>query len=278
ELLFRRSIAQNGFSAAQDWVSSIAGDERNETYKRQAFDRVVRAMVYRDPSLAAHWISQNVGESFAAGDAVAMVAERMSETSPSSALKWMESLAGLPGSAAASGYRAALTALTAQNPDAAGAWLSKNADLPAYDELAARFAQAIAGLDPQSAVAWAQTVGNGAGRDEAIAAVARRHLQEGGEYAEADLLEAGVPQATIDAAGLDRLVEKRLASITLIDRSVSYAYAEEFIGKVQDGADAASVELELVLPADPHQLGGPSMPSGHLAVSPQMQCVDCHRR
>ncbi|HUF63799.1 MAG TPA: sigma-70 family RNA polymerase sigma factor, partial [Verrucomicrobiales bacterium] len=46
ELLFRRSIAQNGFSAAQDWVSSIAGDERNETYKRQAFDRVVRAMVY----------------------------------------------------------------------------------------------------------------------------------------------------------------------------------------------------------------------------------------
>lgn len=67
----------------------------NEVYKRMAFDEVIAAMLYRDPSSAARWIDQLDGKPYLAGSAVGKTAAAMAETAPKQALDWLQSLDGL---------------------------------------------------------------------------------------------------------------------------------------------------------------------------------------
>jgi hypothetical protein len=63
-------MAAGGIAGAQDWFGGISDEEHNGVYKRRAFDRVVDAMLYRDPSAAAQWIASQAGRKFGSSEAV----------------------------------------------------------------------------------------------------------------------------------------------------------------------------------------------------------------
>lgn len=204
ELLFQRSLMAGGLPAAQDWVSRIPGDENNRAYKTEAFDDVIRAMLYRDPSAAAQWISQLAGQPYLAGEAVTETAGKLAESSPADAMNWLHTLGGMGEKQLAKGTGAILDVWTKQDPAAAGTWLTENRNNPQYDEMAQHYAGGIVLSDPAGALDWARTITDNEKRGESILAVAQNYLDNKGDLAASQLLAAGYTQQMIDQANINR--------------------------------------------------------------------------
>lgn len=191
QLLLQRALGAGGVAAAQQWFSRIPDDEHNSLYKQRAFGEVIQTMLYRDPSAAAHWISQLGGKPFVTGDTVAQTAAKLAENSPAQAMQWLQTLKGLAQEHVAAGQTKVMETWARQDANAAGLWLEQNRGQAGYDPLAGSYARAIGRSYPQTALAWAQTMGDEAERDAVRLAIAGDYLRRDGEQAERQLLAAG---------------------------------------------------------------------------------------
>jgi RNA polymerase sigma factor (sigma-70 family) len=200
QLLLERSLDAGGLPAAQDWFNGIPNDEHNALYKQRAFDEVVQAMLYRDPSAAAQWIASQSSASYAAGSALVQTAAKLAESAPAEALQWVASLKDAPAAAANPAYGAAMAAWAGTDPAAAGAWLAQNPGNPAYDTMAAQYAQSIAKSSPDSAVAWAGSLQDPALREQATIQVASAVVGQLGDQADSTLRSAGLTDSQIAQA------------------------------------------------------------------------------
>ncbi len=201
ELLLQRALASGGVAAAQQWFQSIPDDEHNQIYKRRAFDDVIQAMLYRDPSAAAHWIAQNAGQPFLNGKAVAETAAKLAQTAPVETLNWLQSLPGISEPQWSASAAEVVKVWAKQDPHSAGNWLNQQAQHPSYDRLATQYARAIAGEHPQAALAWAQSIADDGVRAGTEVATARVYIEREGDTGKQALLAAGHSQDTIDRAG-----------------------------------------------------------------------------
>jgi RNA polymerase sigma factor (sigma-70 family) len=191
ELLSQRSLAAGGIPAAQQWFAGIPNDEHNTIYKRKAFDSVIQAMLYRDPSAAAHWIAQSGGQSYVSSDSVSKTAVKLAEDSPAQAMHWMQSLSGLEQRQRRDGQVEVMEKWTRQDAAASGNWLAQQRNDPGYDQMAWRYATTISGTNPHDALAWAGSLGNAKEREAALREVAGYYLRDHGKQAEQYLLANG---------------------------------------------------------------------------------------
>ncbi len=198
QLLLERSLASNGIAGAQQWFNQISNNDHNSLYKQMAFDEVIQAMLYRDPSAAAHWIAQMGGQKFVTSKPVLKTASALAESNPAQAMHWLQTLGHLETKDAVAGKGRVLTQWAAKDPGAAGTWLTQQRSDGQYDSLAATFANAIARMDPPTALAWAQSVGDEKFRELAERQVAAQILKT--KNAQDQLLAAGYSQQFIDLA------------------------------------------------------------------------------
>lgn len=229
ELLFQRSLMAGGLPAAQDWVSRIPGDENNRAFKTEAFDDVIRAMLYRDPSAAAQWISQLTGQPYLAGEAVSETAGKLAESSPTEAMNWLHTLGGMGEKQLAKGTGAILDVWTKQDPATAGTWLTQNRNNPQYDEMAQHYVGGIALSDPASALDWARTISDNERRGASILGAVQNYLDNKGDTAASQLLAAGYTQQMIDEANTIRKQQWWQARSELIQAQRLQLDAEEQI-------------------------------------------------
>jgi RNA polymerase sigma factor (sigma-70 family) len=193
-LLLQRALDSGGMPAAQRWFTGIPDDQHNQLYKQRAFDELIAAMMKRDPSAAAVWISGMGRQQFMSGDAVPEVASRLAASSPTEALRWLEGLGQGEGEAAqksSEAYRRVLDQWSQKDLTAAGTWLQSQSGHPAYNEMAAAHAQQVAATDGAAAFAWTDSISDEATRTAARESVARAAIRARGSEANGDLAAAG---------------------------------------------------------------------------------------
>lgn len=237
KLLLERSLMAGGTPAAQQWFHGIPDDDHNRLYKQRAFDEVIQAMLYRDPSSAAHWISQLDGRPYLTGKAVRKTAEKMAASAPQATLEWLLSLEGLNDQQASSALGGTVGAWTKQDPGKAGAWLVQREQHPHYHAMADRFARGIAEVNPQLALQWARSIPDENLRSQSEMAVARTLVKTQGDASATMLAGAGFTADQIASAqsaayhdtGLTFLVADSVDSQRKIELSQSL-----FSGEIQD--------------------------------------------
>jgi RNA polymerase sigma factor (sigma-70 family) len=193
-LLLQRALDSGGMPAAQRWFTGIPDDEHNQLYKQRAFDELIAAMMKRDPSAAAVWISGMGRQQYMGGDAVPEVASRLAASSPSEALRWLNGLGQGTGEAAqksSDAYRRVLDQWSQKDLTAAGTWLQSQSAHPAYNDMAAAHAQQVAATDGAAAFAWTDSISDEAARTAARESVARAAIRARGNEANAELAAAG---------------------------------------------------------------------------------------
>jgi RNA polymerase sigma factor (sigma-70 family) len=200
-LLLQRALTSGGVPEAQRWFTGIPDNEHNQLYKQRAFDELIAALMARDPSGAAAWITRMGRQDFMSGDAVPELAARLASSSPAEALRWLETLG--PGTGDASGKTSAgfarvLDTWAGKDPVAAGTWLQSQSSHPAYDDMAAVYAGRLGATDGDSALAWADSIQDESRRRSARDAAARGMLQARGDEARATLAAAGYSSDQLD--------------------------------------------------------------------------------
>ena len=200
QLLLKRSMANGDIAGAQIWFAGISNDDHNEVYKRRAFEGIVSTMLYRDPAAAAQWISSQAGGEFVSPSAVNSTAQKMAESSPEDALRWLSSMSALDADVSSRTHAGVLAQWASNEPEDAGHWLGRNMNHSGYDEMARHYAASVAGIDSEGAQRWAQTIQDESERETAMISVARSRLHSHGESVE-DLRVAGFSEEQISAAG-----------------------------------------------------------------------------
>ncbi|MCI0538926.1 MAG: sigma-70 family RNA polymerase sigma factor [Verrucomicrobiales bacterium] len=209
-LLLERALTSGGVAEVQRWFQGIPDDDHNQLYKLRAFEDVIRAMLYRDPSAAAQWISLNAGARYLADSAVTETAARLAQSSPTETLRWLESLQSVAPEKASKGIKSVLHDWARRDAGAAAAFLQQQATQPAYDTMADAYARGLVATDPQSALAWAQSLRDESQRAASVTALAGAWVRAEGESALAKLRAAGYPEEFI--ASLPRSTAREVMS------------------------------------------------------------------
>lgn len=182
KLLLQRSLDAGGIPAAQQWFSNISNNDHNSLYKQYAFDEVIQAMLYRDPSAAALWISQMGEQKYITSKPIIKTAGELAKTAPVEAMQWLENVSLQKPVDSLHGKSRVLNQWAASDPAGAGAWLSQQPAGAGYDRMAGEFSRLIAKNDPTSAGEWARSIGDAKVRENAEKRVASAIARsEGGE-------------------------------------------------------------------------------------------------
>ena len=203
KLLLQRSLDAGGIPAAQQWFSNISNNDHNSLYKQYAFDEVIQAMLYRDPSAAALWISQMGEQKYITSKPVIQTAGALAKTAPLQAMQWLENVSLEKPVDSLHGKSRVLNQWAASDPAGAGAWLSQQLAGAGYDRMAGEFARLIAGTDATSAGEWARSIGDTRVRENAekrVASVVARS-QDGEMALDAVGLSGGVTELVLSDLG-----------------------------------------------------------------------------
>lgn len=170
-------------------------------YKQRAFDELIAALMTRDPSGAAAWITQMGRQSFMSGDGIPELAAQLAGSSPTEALRWLDTLGSGTGEAAGKtnqGFARVLSTWAEKDPVAAGTWLQSQSGHPAYNDMAATYSSQLAATDGASALAWADSIPDEARRNAARDDAARAVLRSNDENGRAALAAAGYTEARVE--------------------------------------------------------------------------------
>lgn len=207
-LLLQRALAAGGVDGAQRWFGTIPGDEHNQLYKQRAFDELIAAMMTRDPSSAAAWVTHLGRQQFMDGDALPEIASALAASSPAEAVRWLGSLGPGEGEGAqrtAETWERVMDQWSRQDANAAGTWLQAQADHPAYAQMAATHSRRLASTDGTAAFAWARSISDESARSAARDDVARQIMASHGDDARNVLADAGYQPEQIEALESDTL-------------------------------------------------------------------------
>ena len=197
-LLLQRSLSAGGVPAAQQWFHRIADDEHNSKYKELAFNEVIQAMLYRDPSAAAQWISQLGEQKFVTAKPIIQTAASLAKNAPEQAMHFLQNSEHVDAQILLGGKEQVLSKWAAKDPLAAGNYLQQINNSAEYDKLAGSYARSIASVDADKALQWAKSIGNEALRGKAERRVVAS-LANGGMDRQ-ELIGRGYPEEYIDSA------------------------------------------------------------------------------
>jgi len=184
-------MLEDGVSAATNWVDTL----EDAGLKEGAMTRVASEFVREDLQGAVAWVAEHAGESYA-NDAVEEVAEQWAEQDPQAVIEWG---ANLPETAQADVYSEALDEWTERDPLAASEYLASMPASAAKDSAVEGFATELAKNDPESALVWAQTIGDESLRNEALTDVAQSWYRQDQAAVEAWLPTSGLSQEAQEA-------------------------------------------------------------------------------
>ncbi|NIP94400.1 MAG: hypothetical protein GWO24_13515 [Akkermansiaceae bacterium] len=125
---------------------------------------------------------------------------KLAEASPERALRWLSSMTGLPGEISAASQGRVLARWAGQEPEVAGNWLADQPDDPNYDAMARSYSNAVAPIDAERALDWAQSIRDEEQRKAALIEVARHRIKTHGEDSIEDLRLAGLTEDQISQA------------------------------------------------------------------------------
>ena len=179
-------MLEEGVSSATKWVDALGDD----SLKEGAMTRVASEFVRDDLEGAVAWVADHAGESYA-NDAVEEVAERWAEQDPQAVIEWG---ADLPESAQAEVYYQALDEWTKSDALAASEYLTSMPVSAAKDSAVEGFATELAKEDPESAIVWAQTIGDESLRSDAVTEVAQNWYRQDQAAVKAWLPTSGLSQ------------------------------------------------------------------------------------
>ncbi|MGY8690449.1 MAG: hypothetical protein ACKVHP_22270, partial [Verrucomicrobiales bacterium] len=196
-----RGLLVNGLDDAVDYVSGLPADSAfRDRYMSSIADEALEDGVgsakkwvegLTDASLkngAMERVTENAGEDYASA-AVEEVAERWAEQDPQAVIDWA---ASLPESVQADVYSEALDEWTERDAGAASEYLASMPDSAAKDSAVEGFATELARTDPDTALAWAETISNEGLRAEALTDVAQSWYRQDQAAVEAWLPTSGL--------------------------------------------------------------------------------------
>jgi len=150
-------------TAAMDWLnqnsSGAAYDQQINSLFSNLYNTSPTSML---PALAK--ITDPGVRETAIGD----LAKEWSQSNPTDALGWAQTLSDTDSTARVTALDAILPALSKTNPNAAATFVQNAADPSVYLSAAPAIAQNLATTDPQGALTWAGNLPEGAGKDQAL--------------------------------------------------------------------------------------------------------------
>lgn len=184
------SYLQSGLDTASRWAANLPDDD----VKSDAFRSIARQWASKDPAEAAAWISSFSDAEFARS-ATATVAASWAREDPSAASDWV---LGLPaGESRESGLTQVARQWAREDPNAAAEWLNQfPADEPGVDQAVGAFASQIVDDDPETAVAWAETIEDEALRTSSLTDVVQRWMRQDPQSAQTWVESANVSDET----------------------------------------------------------------------------------
>ena len=189
ETVASEQLRKGGHLSAALWAEQLP----DGAVKGAAMDRVASVYVSRDPQAAAAWAQQ-----FATADYASRVIEEVgdewAERDPVASVNWLESLAD--GKGKSEGMYSALGEWVRRDPEAASQYL---VDMPASemkDSAVSGFVRRLAWDDPQSAVAWADTISQENVRVETLKRAGQAWVTRDRNAAVEWLKTSGLPEAT----------------------------------------------------------------------------------
>ena len=200
QLLMERVLMDGGIEAARTWFNDIDGEGQNRPYKQLAFDELINRMLTTDPSTAATWIKEKEGEPFLGGRAIRDVARQLADSNPTEALEWVGKLKEIKPGQRTSSYSQVMSTWAKQDPSAAGAWLNQNTGHTRYDSMVNRYILTISDIVPETAMQWAQSIGDENRRQISTLIAGAGLLAQKGEAAIPQLKAAGFTPEMIAAA------------------------------------------------------------------------------
>ena len=168
-LSIARSLVEVDPKTAINWVGQLpAGDARN-----QAIQNIASAVAQNSPQDAANYVA-TLPPGPAQTQAASAVISQWAESDPKAAAAWA---GGFPQDVQKDAYQEIASGWAREDAEGAGEWLKSLPQGASRDAAVSAFASQTASDNPQMAMAWAQTVGDSAGRTDAMENVARGWLQ-----------------------------------------------------------------------------------------------------
>ena len=159
---------EGGPEALFDWHENISGNVgENEEMRSQICNTVIKHLTHLPVDQLGKWVASQIQKNGPSADSAAMVAYRsIHDIYPESTVEYLAALAKAQCSKDALGK--CIQNNTATDPDQIGIWLSDHPDDSSLDRLRSGYAEALKGLDPEAAKAWAETIIDQELRQEAL--------------------------------------------------------------------------------------------------------------
>lgn len=188
-------MLEQGVDVARTWAEDLSDAD----LRSGAMASVASQYAREDLTAAVDWINQHLDDPHAAA-AVTQVASEWAGQDPEAVLDWA---ADLPQSTQAGVFAEALDEWTERDPVAASEYLASMPASPAKDNAVQGFSTELAREDPQSAIAWAETIGDEALRAATLTQVAQTWYRRDQTAATTWLETSGLPQESIEAVQQD---------------------------------------------------------------------------
>lgn len=175
---------KQGTESAAAWAASLTDPDM----KKGAFESVAEQMYRNDPQKAMEYVKANAAESYSSG-AVGELARRLGGSDPQQALTFSQ---GLPeGATRSEAYKSTFREWANSNPTEASTQLNSMPKGADRDAAASGLARSVAREDSAGAIAWAESIGDPAIKQESLQEVLQRTFRTDPEAANAYMTTNG---------------------------------------------------------------------------------------
>ena len=163
-------------------IEAIESESEKESARHAIFSQWIQV----DPEESLAWADRLAGDG--RKKAIQQIAPSLKWTDPERSADLLLSVAETPEERQQA-YSNTISAWAKKDANAAGEWLGRQAQGPELDRALQKFATAVAEKDPESAMAWADTVSDESKRAEAVKEVYKYWVGRDKEAADAALAE-----------------------------------------------------------------------------------------
>jgi len=186
--LYARALLRRGPETLLAWADAVPVDA-NDGFKATAVLKAAHTLAHQDPLRAKDWIEGQVGQSYAARVAPAVV-RQWAKSDPEAALEWSRTLPSAVDRDRAVGqaYRAWLQLA----PEEATEWLRANTPSASLDSALRILMQSALNKSPERAMEWAERMETPEKREQSVREAAIRWKRVDSDAMEAWLADAAI--------------------------------------------------------------------------------------